>query len=307
MTAADGAATAPRLHSGQALAALGVLTFSFTYPMTKIVLRGFSPIFAATGRAAAASFLALPVLLITSSQRPTRLQLRGLVFIVCGIVIGFPTLTAFALRHTASAHGSVVNGLLPLATAGLAFFRVGERPSVKYWACSAIGFGAVVAYVVHTSGTALHMADLLLVLAVAGAAVGYTEGAILARDLGGWQVICWALVVAAPLTWGLAIADVVRHPIHASPGQWLAFAYTAFGSMFLGFFAWYGGLARAGIAKAGQLQLAQPALSIAWGWPMLGEQLTIAAIVTIAVVFASVAIGRNATVNVVRGEPHHRP
>lgn len=298
MTDADGAVTAPYRRSGQALAALGVLTFSFTYPMTKIALRGFSPIFAATGRAAAASTLALAVLLITSSQRPSRVQIRGLALIVLGIVIGFPMLTAFALQHTASAHGSVVNGLLPLATAGMAFFRVGERPSLRYWACSAIGFGAVVAYVVHTSGTALHMADVLLILAVVGAAVGYTEGAILARELGGWQVICWALVMAAPLTWGLAIADVARHPIHASTGQWLAFSYTAIGSMFLGFFAWYGGLARAGIAKAGQLQLAQPALSIAWGWPLLGEQLTLASIVTIAVVFASVAIGRNAVVHV---------
>ena len=297
----------PDLHdgpSGQAnsshgllLAALGVLTFSFTYPMTKVALRGLTPLFAATGRAAVASVLAVAVLVSTRSRWPTRSQWRGLCFVVAGIVIGFPMLTAFALRHTESAHGSVVNGLLPLATAGMAFVRVGERPSPKYWACSAIGFSAVIAYVVHTSGTSVHQADVLLVLAVVGAAVGYTEGAILTRELGGWQVICWALALAAPLMWMLAIIDAMHHPLHASTGQWLAFAYTACGSMFLGFFAWYGGLARAGIAKAGQLQLAQPALSIVWGWPLLGEQLTLAAIVTIAVVFTSVAIGRNAVVH----------
>lgn len=264
--------------------------------MTKIALRSFTPIFAATGRAAAASALAVTVLVCTRSRRPTRTEWQGLIFVAAGIVIGFPMLTAFALRHTESSHGSVVNGLLPLATAGMAYLRVGERPSLKYWACSALGFGAVVAYVVHTSGASVHQADVLLVLAVFGAAVGYTEGAILTRELGGWQVICWALLLAAPLTWTLAIIDATQHPLRASTGQWLAFTYTACGSMFLGFFVWYRGLARAGIAKAGQLQLAQPALSILWGWPLLGEQLTIAAMITIVVVFLSVAIGRNAVV-----------
>ena len=33
-------------------------------------------------------------------------------------------------------------------------------------------------------------------------------------------------------------------------------------------------MAKAGIAKAGQMQLAQPALSMVWGWPLLGEHLS---------------------------------
>jgi len=68
-------------------------------------------------------------------------------------------------------------------------------------------------------------------------------------------------------------------------------------SVFLGFFAWYAGMARAGIAKASQVQLAQPALSMVWGWPLLGEHLSIAAIITIAVVLAAVVVGRNAVVH----------
>jgi predicted TIM-barrel fold metal-dependent hydrolase len=76
-----------------------------------------------------------------------------------------------------------------------------------------------------------------------------------------------------------------------------AFGYTALFSMFLGFFAWYAGMARAGIAKASQVQLAQPALAMVWGWPLLGEELSMAAIFTIAVVLGAVVVGRNAVVH----------
>lgn len=285
---------------GLALAAIGVLAFSFSIPLTKIAVRGLDPTVAAVGRAAVASVFAVVVLVLARAPRPARNQVRRLVPVVGGVIFGFPVLIAYALRHTASLHGSVVNGLLPLATAGLAVLRAGERPSGAYWACSAVGFTAVAAYVVHEGGGTLHAADALLVLAVLAAAIGYAEGALLARELGGWQVICWALVLGAPLTWPITVAAAAQSGLHATGTQWAAFGYTAVVSMFLGFFAWYAGMARAGIAKAGQVQLAQPALSMVWGWPLLGEHLSAAAVVTIVVVLASVAAGRTAAVRVAR-------
>ncbi|MBK5333904.1 MAG: DMT family transporter, partial [Ilumatobacteraceae bacterium] len=173
---------------GLVLAGIGVLVFSFSLPLTKIAVRGLDPTVAAIGRAAVASVLAGITLLIVKPPRPSRAQVGRLVLVVGGVIFGFPLLIAYALRHTASLHGSVVNGLLPLATAGLAVLRAGERPSSAYWACSAVGFAAVVAYVVHEGGGTLHAADALLILAVLAAAVGYAEGALLARQLGGWQV-----------------------------------------------------------------------------------------------------------------------
>jgi len=281
---------------GLVLAGIGVLVFSFSLPLTKIAVRGLDPTVAAIGRAAVASIFAAAILLIVKPPRPTRAQVGRLVLVVGGVIFGFPLLIAYALKHTASLHGSVVNGLLPLATAGLAVLRAGERPSSAYWACSGVGFAAVVAYVVHEGGGTLHAADTLLILAVLAAAVGYTEGALLARQLGGWQVICWALVLGAPLTWTVTIVAASRTGLHATGTQWAAFGYTALFSMFLGFFAWYAGMARAGIAKASQVQLAQPALSMVWGWPLLGEHLSAAAIITIAVVLAAVVVGRKAVV-----------
>jgi drug/metabolite transporter (DMT)-like permease len=288
---------------GLVLAGIGVLVFSFSLPMTKIAVRGLDPMVAAVGRAAVASVLASITLLIVRPPRPTRAQVGRLVLVVGGVILGFPILIAYALRHTASLHGSVVNGLLPLATAGLAVLLARERPSGAYWACSAVGFAAVVAYVVHEGGGTLHGADALLILAVLAAAVGYAEGALLSRQLGGWQVICWALVLGAPVTWTVTIIAAGRTGLHATGPQWAAFGYTAVFSMFLGFFAWYAGMARAGIAKASQVQLAQPALSMVWGWPLLGEPLSMAAVVAIIVVLSAVAVGRTAVVRVAQPVP----
>jgi drug/metabolite transporter (DMT)-like permease len=212
------------------------------------------------------------------------------------VVVGFPLLTSYALQSTGSMHGSVVNGLLPLATAGLAVVRAGERPSARYWMCSAVGFGAVLTFVIVEGGGRVHRADALLVLAVLAAAVGYTEGALLAREMGGWQVITWALAIASPVAIVVTVVGVQHTEVDATPGQWAAFGYTAVFSMLLGFFVWYAGMARAGIARAGQLQLAQPAMSLLWGWPLLGEELSVMAAATVVVVLAAVAVGRTASV-----------
>ena len=291
------------LSVGLVLAAIGVLVFSFSLPMTKIAVRGLDPTVAAVGRAAVASVFALIAPLIVKPPRPTRAQFGRLILVVGGVILGFPILIAYALRHTESLHGSVVNGLLPLATAGLAVLRAGERPSGAYWACSAVGFAAVVGYVVHEGGGTLRVADTLLILAVLAAAIGYAEGALLSRQLGGWQVICWALVLGAPVTWTVTIIAAGRTGLHATAPQWAAFGYTAMFSMFLGFFVWYAGMARAGIAKASQVQLAQPALSMVWGWPLLGEHLSLAAIATIVVVLAAVVVGRTAVVRTAQPLP----
>jgi drug/metabolite transporter (DMT)-like permease len=285
------------------LAAIGVLIFSFSLPMTKIAVRGLDPTVAAIGRAAVASVLAGVTLLIVRPPRPNRAQLGRLVFVIGGVIFGFPLLTAYALKHTDSLHGSVVNGLLPLATAGMAVLRAGERPSANYWAWSAVGFGAVVAYVVHEGGGTLHAADVLLILAVLAAAIGYAEGALLSRQLGGWQVICWALVFGAPLTWAVSIVAAGNHGLHATATQWAAFGYTAVFSMFLGFFAWYAGMVRAGIAKASQIQLAQPALAMVWAWALLGEHLSVAAVITIVIVLSAVVVGRTTVVRTAQPIP----
>src|SRR5690606_29511508 len=117
-------------------------------------------------------------------------------------------------------------------------------------------------------------ADLLLFGAVISAAIGYAEGGLLARELGSWQTVSWALIVAAPVMITFAGGSMLEHWPSATPTEWAAFAYLAVVSMFLGFFAWYRGLAIGPMATVSQVQLIQPVLSILWAAWLLGEELT---------------------------------
>jgi drug/metabolite transporter (DMT)-like permease len=77
-------------------------------------------------------------------------------------------------------------------------------------------------------------------------------------------------------------------------------AYVSVVSMCLGFFAWYSGLARGGVARVGRLQLAQPALTLAWSVLLLGERVSLPTGAAAAAVIAATAVGRNARVDPAR-------
>ena len=225
---------------------LGVVAFSFTLPFTRIALGGgFSPLFIGSARAVVAAVLAAVVLLTTRQQPPSPIQWARLAVVALGVVAGFPLLTSFAMTTTPASHGAVVIGLLPAATAVAVVIRTRERPSASFWVFALLGSAAALVFATVQNGTpgALRPADLQLFGAVIAAAVGYAEGGLLARELGAWQTISWALVLAAPVMLAVAVAAGVAAPPVASPTAWLAFAYLAAVSMFLGFFAWYRGLA----------------------------------------------------------------
>jgi drug/metabolite transporter (DMT)-like permease len=88
----------------------------------------------------------------------------------------------------------------------------------------------------------------------------------------------------------LVVAALALHHdgAHASTTAWLGFAYVSVISMFLGFFAWYAGLARGGVAKIGQVQLAQPVLSLIWAALILGESVGPATVAAALVVLTCV-------------------
>ncbi len=211
------------------------------------------------------------------------------------MVAGFPILTSFALTVVPASHGAVVIALLPAATAVLSAIRGRERPPVSFWVLAAIGAIAAVVFASIQGGlrwarAGIQPADLLLFGAVIAAAVGYTEGGLLSRELGSWQTVSWALVVAAPVMIVLATVSAVQHPPQATPVEWAAFGYLAVVSMFLGFFAWYRGLAIGPMAQVSQVQLVQPVLSILWAALLLREELTLPTILGGGVVILCAAI-----------------
>ena len=282
--------------SGFVYGAIGILGFSVTLPATRVAVAELDPTIVGLGRALVAGLLAAILLVLTRQSRPSRAQLFSLALVAAGVVIGFPLLSAWALRTVPASHGAVMLGLLPLATAVAGVVRAGERPSRTFWLFSTAGSLIVVGYALVTGGGSLHPADIALIGAVIAAALGYAEGGRLARTIGGWQVICWALVLAAPVLVLPVLLSIAAHGLHASPQAWLGFAYVSVISMFLAFFAWYRGLAIGGVARVGQIQLLQPFFTFIASALLLHETIAPATIGVALVVAAIVAFGRKTAI-----------
>ena len=124
---------------------------------------------------------------------------------------------------------------------------------------------------------------------------------MLARELGGAATICWALVLTLPLN---AVATLLLLAIdgaqRADLGAWLGFAYASVVAMFLGYFAWYAGLARGGVARISQVQLLMPLLSLGWAALLLGEEVGAPEAVASLAIIACVAVTQRARVDVTR-------
>jgi drug/metabolite transporter (DMT)-like permease len=242
-----------------------------------------------------AAILSAVVLRLTHAPRPSAAQWRRLAVVAFGIVVGFPALTSLALRHVSSAHGAVVIAL-PAGTALFAVLRAGERPSRGFWAAALAGLAAVVAFIVAQGVGHAGASDAELLVATVICSLGYAEGGALSRELGGPQTVCWALVLSAPLTIAVALV-AAPYAGHVGTDAWLGFAYVSAVSMFLGFFFWYAGLARGGVAKAGQVQLLQPLLTLVLAGLVLGERVSALTVVCAMAVLASVGGTQRARVD----------
>ncbi len=265
-------------RQGLAWAFVGVLLFSLSVPLTKVAVGGFDPFLTATGRAALAGALAAGVLAARRVPVPARQYWRPLGFTMLGAVFGWPILLALALQRTTSAHAAVIAAFMPLTTALIAVLRTHERVSRQFWAAAAVGTAALVAFAVSRGGGdgGELVADLLVVGAVLASSWCYVEGASVTAAMPGWQVISWVVVLALPLTvpasaalW-LATHDRYR----TTTGAWTALVLLGVSSMYVGFFAWYRGLALAGIARGGQVQQLQALLTLVWSALLLGERVT---------------------------------
>jgi drug/metabolite transporter (DMT)-like permease len=255
---------------------LGVVAFSFTMPFTRVAVAGLAPLFIGSARAVVSAGLAVVALAVTRQRLPHGSQWPRLAVVGGGVVIGFPLLTSYALSTAPASHGAVVVAILPAATAVLVVIRGREHPPRAFWVAAGIGALAAVGFASAQWGGLgrLHWADPLLFGAVLAAAVGYAEGGLLARELGAWQTVSWALVLCSPLMVALTLLSAAHQRPQGTPAQWAAFAYLGVVSMFLGFFAWYRGLAIGPMTQVSQVQLVQPVLGIAWAALLLGEQLT---------------------------------
>jgi drug/metabolite transporter (DMT)-like permease len=288
----------PTVRAGLVWAFVGVLLFSFSVPMTKVAVGGFSPYFTAMGRAVIAGLLALVLLGIRRVPFPAREHLTPIAFTMIGAVFGWPILLALALERTTSAHVAVIAAFMPLTTALFAVVRTHERVSGQFWLAAVTGSLALVAFALSRGGAegADLTADLLVVGAVLMSSWCYVEGASVTRAMPGWQVISWVVVLALPITvpasaviWTRTSADYAPTAI-----EWACLLGLGLSSMYLGFFAWYRGLALAGIAYGSQVQQLQALLTLLWSALLLGETVTLGTVLAAVAVIACVVWAQRA-------------
>jgi drug/metabolite transporter (DMT)-like permease len=280
------------------LGVAGVAIFALTLPMTRLAVGTpeapqLSGAFIALGRAAVAGLLSAIFLLATRAPLPRQGDWVLLTIVSGGVVFGFPLLSSVAMRYVEAVHASVIIGVLPLATAALGAWLHRQRPSTGFWVCAAFGSALVAGFaLMRTRGAAspVQIADLMLLAATICGAVGYGWGAILSQRMRAEHVICWALVIALPITAPLAL--ILRPADSVPPAAWWAFSYVSLFSMWLGFFAWYRALAIGGTVRVSQVQLMQPFLSMLFAVPLLGEAADITTLGFAAAVMATVIIGR---------------
>ena len=297
---------ARRTQAGLWLGVLGMLIFAGTIPMTRLAAGSqeapqLPAVFVAIGRAGVAGLLSLVYLLATRAPRPRRHHWAMLLATVLGNVLGWPLLLGLAVRRVDAMHAAVITGLMPLATAAVGALLLHQRPSRGFWGFALLGAALVVAFAAWSGAGRPQLGDLLLLGAVVASSIGYITGVRVSSGPDAMtpeQTISWVLVLALPVTLPVLVTQWPAQAVQ--PSAWAGFAYVALFSMWMGFFAWYRGLAWGGTLRVSQVQLLQPFVSILLAVPLLGERLRPATLGFSIAVMACVYLGRRMSVGVAR-------
>ncbi len=231
-------------HRGESLGYLfgflAVASFSLTLPATRVAVHSIDPMLVASGRAVIAAVLGAICLVLARASRPRGAQWGSVAVVALCLGCLFPYLASIGSVYAPSSHGAVILGLLPIFTSIAGMLRVGERPSRGFWLAGALGSAAVIAFALwQNHGQGLQIADLALFAAAIVASFGYAESARVAPALGSWQVVCWALLLALPVTISISLVRWSVAPPENIPAMaWGAFAYVAAISQLFGVMLW---------------------------------------------------------------------
>jgi drug/metabolite transporter (DMT)-like permease len=278
---------------GLTLGFAGVLLFGGTLPATRLTVASIDPLFLTAARAMIAGCAGISVLLTLRRPLPQPPLWRDLFLAGLCTIVGYPVSMALAMVSVPAAHGGVVLGIVPLATAAAAAIVVNERPSTGFWFVSLVGAAIVVAFILNqTNAQSFALGDLYLLVTVVSGAFGYALSGRLSTNMPGWEVISWQVATFLPLS-AMATALLWPHQPSAIPASaWAGLAYVSFVSQFLAFFVFNAAMALAGVARIGQLMLLQPFVIVVLAWPVNGEKIRLTTLAYAAAVVATVFIGQ---------------
>ncbi len=212
-------------------------------------------------------------------------------------VVFFPLFVAIAMLTLPAAHGGIVLGIMPLATAAAAALLAHERPSPGFWLAGAVGSLIVLVFVYRQSGGfGFSSGDIFLLATVVAGALGYTFSGRLSMLLPGWEVISWQVALFLPLAVIALLlfwpAQIAAAPLSATAGL----AYVGLVSQYLAFFVFNKAMAMGGVARISQMLLLQPFVIVTLAYPINGERIRLETILFAGAVVLVVLIGQRARV-----------
>jgi drug/metabolite transporter (DMT)-like permease len=278
---------------GPALGLLGVCLFAGTLPATRLTVASIDPLFLTAARAALAGCAGVILLLALRRPLPPRAEWATIVLGGLCTIVGFPVFTALAMVSVPAAHGGVVLGIMPLATAGAAAVAARERPSAGFWLASLAGAGIVLAFVLsQREARTFVLGDLYLLITVLAGAFGYALSGRLSMRMPGWEVVSWQVTAFLPPS-ALAVFALWPRDLGPAPAAaWVGLAYVSLVSQFLAFFVFNAAMAIIGVARVGQLMLLQPFVIVLLAAPVNGEPIRLTTLAYAAAVVATVVIGQ---------------
>ncbi len=276
-------------------ALFAVLMFSLTAPMSQLALTAFTPEFITFMRASLAGVCSLMLAGYLEWQLPKKQDCIKLLIAGGAVALLFPYSLAVSLEQWEAANLGVILAGIPLVTALLASLIFKEEQNAVFWCCILMGTVLLVMFAYGQSGVIGGLSDngpVFIMLLMAG--IGYSVGGQAAKSIGGIKAICWMMIFYLPVS---LLGLGYESPNNADAFTLdnleaiLALLYLSLVSQWIGFYFWYGAMAKVGIAAAGQVQLMQPFFTLLFSVSLLGsvlnaEQFVYAGLITCAVVIA---------------------
>lgn len=282
------------------LGLISVMAFSLTLPFAKVAVQALTGLETGLLRCLIAGMVAIPILWLTKSSLPNRLQVKRLFLGSLGIVYGFPIFSAIGMQTVPVSHGAIVLTLMPLTTAVLGSLLTKKPMSVKFWLWSVLGGVLVLGYVVMTYDLeSFGFGDVYLVLAMFLGSFGYVQSSRLAscdiNPMKGWQVVCWMVVLNLPVIVLLCLLFVdISHVQSMTALQTFALLFLGLVSNLLAFFSWNKALAMGGIAKISQLQLLQTFMTYGVAIVFMNEMIDLLSVLVCVLVVVTVYMTQQA-------------
>jgi drug/metabolite transporter (DMT)-like permease len=258
---------------------LGMVAFGGTWPAGKVAAEHVPPAVIAVVRfAIAAALLWLWARLSGNPVRwPRRADLPLVVGLGATVVFAYNLFFLYGVRHSSAADGSVlVPGLIPVATALLAWAVLGDRPTRRSAAGLAVAFVGLVIVASPTGdvGSDRMLGDVLFVGAAISWALYTLAGRRAVARYGSMGANVYATAAGTVLLLPVTFLDGGWAPlVHAPAGALAGIGYLAVIGTVLGFVAFYEGVRLIGAARASSFALLVPIFGVLSSVLVLGEPL----------------------------------